>query len=159
MHIFATMTALALATLKVGDAAPDFTATDSAGAAVSLAALRAQGPVVLAFFPKPFTPGCSQEMAALQKGAEALKLRGVQVVAISRSDSPQMAKFKLDRGAGFPFVADDGRIIKLYDVAMTPLPMARRVTFLIDKQGLISHIYRGTEALDPAPILRALPPI
>jgi peroxiredoxin Q/BCP len=123
-------------TLKVGDVAPPFTASDSTGTARSLTKLLQAGPVVLAFYPKAFTPGCTKEMTTYSQRYKDLQSQAVTLLAISGDDAPTLQRFRDELKAGYHFVPDpQARLMELYGVRAWPLKIAKRVTFLIKPSG------------------------
>ncbi len=150
------MLTLTLATPKVGELAPDFTATDADGRVQALSTLVKQGPVILAFFPKAFTPGCTKELKAYGTQDAALKTAKAQLLAISADDRDKMAEFRTSLNATFSFIPDpDAKLITLYDVKVPVLTLASRTTFVIDGNRRIVSITTGNEAIDPKEALQA----
>ncbi len=162
MNVLSLTVSLLLAMPNVGDVAPEFAAPDSEGRMRTLSDLRRSGPVVLAFFPKAFTSGCTQELTAYSQRQSELTPFATQLVAISNDDAAKLRKFKEQLKAPYIFIPDeDSKIIGLYGVRMFPLKMAKRTTFVIDMQGKVARVERGGDALDPTPVvsaLKALPP-
>lgn len=154
---FATTSAAAVA---AGDKAPDFTATDSAGTTFALSALTPGRPVVLYFFPKSFTPGCTKQAAAFQAAADELGRLDAEVIGISGDD--RQAEFKKSMGLTFRLVSDaDGSLRKLYGVPSTFGILPGRVTYVIDAGGMVvktinsqldigSHVKESIKALEAA---------
>ncbi len=134
---------------QTGDTAPDFTAMDSDGHVVNLAALLKKGPTIIAFFPKAFTPGCTKELKAYSAD-DAIQAHTAQVIAISTDDATAMKKFKSAVGATYPLVPDpEGILVRLFGVKMPLINVAKRVTFVIGTNGKIEKVYSGDEAVDP----------
>jgi peroxiredoxin Q/BCP len=162
MNALSLTFSLLLAMPNLGDVAPEFSAPDTDGRIRTLSDLRHAGPVVLAFFPKAFTSGCTQELTNYTQRVSELAPFAAQVVAISNDDPAKLKKFKDQLKAPYIFIPDeDGKIIALYGVRMFPLKMAKRTTFVIDTQGKVVRVERGGDALDPTSVvnaLKALPP-
>ena len=157
MNVLSLTFSLLLAMPNVGDVAPEFSAPDSEGRMRTLSDLRRAGPVVLAFFPKAFTSGCTQELTTYSQRANELTPFATQLVAISSDDATKLKKFKEQLKAPYIFIPDEeGKIIALYGVRMFPLKMAKRTTFVIDTQGKVARVERGGDALDPTPVFNAL---
>lgn len=135
--------------LQVGDAAPDFALPGSDGQSHSLSALRGKI-VVLAWYPRAFTPGCTSECTSLSKSGAQLKELGVVYFAAS-TDSPEKNRdFAKSVGADYPILSDPtGSVAKAYGV-LTPIGFANRTTFIIDAQGVIRHIESSVETSDHA---------
>lgn len=142
--------ALLSATPAVGAVAPDFTVTDIDGNSLVLSKLVEQGPVILAFFPKAFTGGCTKEMQAYRdRFAEISKLNG-KVLAVSMDDKETLTKWRAELKAPQTFVADpEGALVKQYDVKMAVLGMAQRHTFVIGPGRKILEHTEGGDSIDP----------
>lgn len=142
---------------QAGDLAPTFSAKDCDGRPVVLARLLQQGPVLLAFFPKAGTSGCSQEMKNYRELAPQLAPLGAQVLAISHDDAPTLRAFRAEVGASFTFVPDPGReLMALYDVRQRITRMAKRVTFLVQRDGRIARVAEGKNAIDPSEMIESM---
>lgn len=148
------------AAVSAGDKAPDFTATDSGGTTFALSSLTPGRPVVLYFFPKSFTPGCTKQAAAFQSAADDLARLDAEVIGISGDD--RQAEFKESMQLTFKLVSDaDGALRKLYGVPSTFGILPGRVTYVIDAQGMVvktinsqldisSHVQESIKALETA---------
>ena len=126
---------------KAGAAAPRVEGKDQDGKTWKLADMAGKKVVLLYFYPKDDTPGCTKEACGLRDRMADLKQDGVEVVGVSfdSADSHQkfIAKYKLN----FPLLADaDGKIADAYGVRITGRDMARRVSFLIGLDGKIAHV-------------------
>lgn len=140
---FALITTVALAQdkLKVGDKAPDTVGKNQNGEVWSLADLLGKSAVILYFYPKDNTPGCTLEACGLRDRMSDLKNAGVEVVGVSLDDAVSHKKFIADHNLNFSLLADtEGKIVTAYGVKMEGKNMARRVSFLIGKDGIIKHI-------------------
>ena len=136
-------------TLKVGDRAPDFSLSDQNGQLVKLTDFRGKKPVVLAFYPKASTPGCTREVTAYQGDISKFHAAGAQVLGISLDRPDKNRKFAEQTGASFPLLCDtEKQIAKAYGVLHFTRLFANRVTFVIDKGGIIRHIEEGSDAID-----------
>jgi thioredoxin-dependent peroxiredoxin len=122
--------------LRPGDPAPDFTATDHHGRRVTLADLLAQGAVVLFFYPKAHTGGCTAETCHFRDLGAEFAAAGAQRVGISRDDVGTQASFAEEQGLDYPLLADpDGSVARLFG-AKRPGPLwSRRSTVVIDEDG------------------------
>lgn len=133
-------------TLSVGQPAPDFTATDQHGKPVSLAQFRGKQ-VVLYFYPKDSTPGCTAQACNLRDNHTALTAAGYVVLGVS-TDSPKRHQNFIDKNQlPFTLIADEDRQVhELYGTWQMKKFMGReymgtvRTTFIIDEQGCISDI-------------------
>ena len=133
--------------LQRGAAAPDFTLPDSRGELRSLAEFQGAW-LLLYFYPKDDTPGCTTEACAFRDGYVELRQRGVQVVGISTDDSHSHQAFAKKHQLPFPLLSDvDGRTAERYGAlwSLGPVRLAKRHSFLIDASGNIARIYRSVD--------------
>ncbi len=139
-------------TLKVGDAAPDFTLPSTDGKPVTLSSFRGKENVVLAFFPAAFTGGCTAEMQKYQLGIDKFKGAATQVFGISTDNTPSQKEFGAKLNLTFPLLSDfaDRKVAKAYGVLMPDRGMANRVTFVIDQDGNVTFMEQGKAAVDTA---------
>ncbi len=118
--------------MNTGDLAPDFTALDQSGSEVRLSELVADGPVVLFFYPKAFTPGCTKETCHFRDLAGAFAEVGAQRVGISADDTSIQAKFDAVYELDIPLLSDpDREIAKRYGVKRPGILLNKRQTFVI----------------------------
>src|SRR5215210_6008031 len=139
----------AQAALPVGTKAPDFTTTGAVGGKPFKLHLKQQlrkGPVVLYFFPKAFTKGCTLEARAFSEASGDFRKAGARVIGMSADDLPTLKRFSVEecRNA-FPVATASPATIKAYDVAM-PLVgkvtnMANRTSYVIDRNGRITFVH------------------
>lgn len=128
--------------LKVGDEAPDFSAPTANGTTISLHSLRGKW-VVLYFYPKAFTPGCTAETIRFRDNYEELKGLGAEVLGISVDDLETQCKFADRYQVTFPILSDSSRVIsRSYDVLWPLLSRNKRFTFVIDGKGVVRAIFR-----------------
>ncbi len=148
--------ALLSATPNVGELAPDFTVKDIDGKELTLSKLVEQGPVILAFFPKAFTGGCTKEMQGYRdRYAEIQKMKG-NIIAVSMDDAATLVKWRAELKAPQTFVADpDGKLVKLFDAKMPVLGMASRHTFVIGPGRKIVEHTEGSDSIDPSKAVSA----
>jgi peroxiredoxin len=134
--------------LKIGDPLPDFEALATDGCSVRTAALKGK-PVVLFFFPKAFTPGCTRETKGFRDEYPTLARRGVQIVGVSTDPLDAQCRFAEWAGVPFPLVADlDRTISKRFGVLWPVLGVAKRVTFVADVEGIIRHVFHHELRVD-----------
>jgi peroxiredoxin Q/BCP len=132
---------------KAGEAAPDFKLPDQNGQVHTLQEYRGKW-LVLYFYPKDDTPGCTQEACAFRDDLHQLTELGAQVVGISVDDSTSHAEFAKKYHLPFPLLADKTTEVAARYGVLTNLVLikvARRYTFLIDPQGKISKVYDKVE--------------
>lgn len=130
--------------LQLGDQAPDFTLPTDKGDAFHLAAQRGQA-VVLYFYPKDDTPGCTAEACAFRdQYADFLDL-GAVVVGVSADSEASHQRFSQKHRLPFPLLADpSGALRKMYEVPRALLGLLPgRVTFVIDAAGKIAYIFNS----------------
>lgn len=124
--------------LSVGDTAPAFTAKDTNGNTVSLSDLAGKT-VVLYFYPKDDTPGCTKQACSFRDNYAAFKERDAVVLGVSYDDEASHQAFTEKFNLPFPLLADtDGAIAKAYDVEGGGY--AKRVTYVIGGDGTITHV-------------------
>ena len=136
------------AALAIGAAAPDFSADAAVGGQAfkfKLAEALKQGPVVLYFYPKAFTSGCTVEAHQFAEATDKFKTHGVTVIGMSNDDIDTLKKFSVEACRNKFAVAADagGKVIKDYDVALKMVPgtMADRVSYLIGKDGKVAAVH------------------
>ena len=136
----------AIAALKVGAKAPDFTTTGAVGGKafkLHLAAQLKKGPVVLYFFPKAFTSGCTAEAHAFSESIGAYKKAGAQVIGMSADNLDTLKDFSVKecRNA-FPVATASPATQKAYDVAWAAHPgLTTRTSYVIDRHGKIVMVH------------------
>jgi thioredoxin-dependent peroxiredoxin len=132
---------------KAGETAPLFTGTDQDGKEFKLADLIGKKVVLLYFYPKDFTGGCTKEACGLRDRMGDLSADNVEVVGVSHDSVDSHKKFADEYKLNFTLIADpDGKIIAAYDTKMPALAMSKRVSFLIGLDGKIVHV---TNAMSP----------
>ncbi len=129
--------------IKVGDTAPDFTLPSQKGSPVSLRDLRGKA-VVLYFYPKDDTPGCTTESCAFRDQYEVFKTSGAEVIGVS-SDSPEShQKFAAKYQLPFTLLSDKGdQVRKQYGATAAFGLFPGRVTYVIDPQGVVQYIFNS----------------
>ena len=132
--------------LKIGDLAPDFTLADKNGQAVSLSDFRGKK-VVLYFYPKDNTPGCTRQACAFAGAYAEFQNRGVEVIGVSRDSVASHVKFAEKFGLPFVLLSDPDRVaIEAYGVWQEKKMCGKvsmgvvRTTYLIDEQGVIIDV-------------------
>ncbi|WP_439100523.1 peroxiredoxin [Congregibacter sp.] len=127
------------AELKVGDRAPNFTLQASDGETYDLADYRGKQAVVLAWFPRAFTSGCTVECKSLAENGDEIRKFDVTYFMASTDPVEKNAEFADETKADFPLLSDpDGEVARAYGVFTRGF--ARRYTFYIDVDGVITHI-------------------
>jgi peroxiredoxin len=134
------------AALKVGDKAPDFTTTGAVGGKefkIHLADQLRKGPVVLYFFPKAFTSGCTAEAHAFSASIGDFKKAGAQVIGMSADDLKTLHDFSTrECRSAFPVATATPQVQKAYDVAWAAHPgITTRTSYVIDRSGKIVMVH------------------
>ena len=128
--------------VAVGDIAPDFTLPDQRGEPARLHDLLGHKTVVLYFYPKDATPGCSLEARAFRDSYEAFTARGAEVIGVSSDSVRSHRRFAARHHLPFRLLSDsDGAVRELYGVERTLGFLPGRVTYVIDKAGLVRQVY------------------
>jgi len=139
-----------------GATAPEFSAPATNGKTITLSEFKGKKAVVLAFFPKIFTGGCTKEMSGYRDIAARFADADAQVLGATIDPVEDVKKFSDSLKLPFPILADkDGTVAKAYGVDNGG--HADRVTFVIDKEGKVVKTFSGKDALDPAPALDSCP--
>lgn len=141
--------------LSVGDTAPSFTVSDTNGSPVSLSQFAGKT-VVIYFYPKDDTPGCTKEACSFRDSYGEYQGKDIVVLGVSMDSEASHQQFTDKFSLPFPLLADvDGAITKAYDVDGGGY--AKRVTYVINGDGKISHVYTSIQTESHASdILKAL---
>ncbi|MBB6500538.1 thioredoxin-dependent thiol peroxidase [Pedobacter cryoconitis] len=137
--------------LKEGQKAPEFTAADQDGNTISLNQFQGKK-VVLYFYPKDDTPGCTAEACDFRDNYQGLKAQGIVVLGVSVDDEKSHQKFATKHNLPFTLLADtDKKIVEAYGVWGEKNMYGKkymgtnRTTFVIDENGLIAHIIKKVD--------------
>ena len=129
--------------VKAGDRAPDFALPDADGKEVRLADLRGK-PVVLYFYPKDDTPGCTKEACSFRDQYEDFRDAGAVVIGVSSDSGESHKKFAEKYRLPFTLISDrDGAVRKRYGVPATLGLLPGRVTFVIDPDGVVRKVFNS----------------
>lgn len=149
--------------LEVGTVAPQFTATLDNGEMFNLAEWRGRKHVVLYFYPKDDSPGCTREACAFRDNYEPITALDAIIVGVSTDSADSHQRFREKYNLPFPLIPDtDTRLSKLYDARGILGLTTARITYVIDKRGLIQGAFRhevrgiGDHIGDAARTLREL---
>jgi peroxiredoxin Q/BCP len=149
---------LGATSLKVGDKAPDFTLTDQDGKPVTLSKALEAGPVILAFYPKAFTPGCTKQNSNFRDKYAEVEQKGAQVFGVSTDTVETQKKFKAEYQLPYSLLSDpDGKVAKQYSGTIAVVGLASRANFVIGQDGKIAQIVEGGDAVDPNAAIAACP--
>ena len=128
--------------LDVGQAAPDLLLPDQHGRERRLSELWAKGPVVLYFYPKDETAGCTAEACAFRDAYQSFSDAGAEVVGVSKDEVADHASFATHHRLPFVLLSDaHGVARRAYDVKRTLGIIEGRVTYVIDRRGVIAHAF------------------
>jgi thioredoxin-dependent peroxiredoxin len=130
--------------LPVGSQVPDVSAPDQSGTVQSLAAERGH-PVVVYFYPKDGTPGCTTEACAFRDAWDRYKTAGVEVFGVSADDVKSKEQFAKEERLPFPVLADPERKWSTAFGVSTSLGMMSRVSFLIGPDGKVAKVYANVD--------------
>jgi len=134
------------AALKPGDAAPDFTAQATLGGkefSFSLAEALKKGPVVLYFFPKAFTKGCTAEAREFAEATAQFTAAGATLIGMSADDIDTLHKFSTQEcSSKFPVAGDPSlKVIKAFDAVMENRNLSDRISYVISRDGKVVYAY------------------
>lgn len=135
--------------LQVGDRAPDFTAQTHTGQTIRLADFVGQRGLVLFFYPRDGTPVCTQEACSFRDSYEQFTAAGVEVIGVSGDSTSSHQEFAQRHQLSFPLISDTGGTLrKAFGVSSILGLIPGRVTFVIDREGIIRLIYSALFASD-----------
>lgn len=145
-----------MATLNEGSKAPNFKGKDQAGNTISLSDYKGKK-LILFFYPKDNTPGCTAEACSLRDNYKALQKSGFELLGVSVDDEKSHQKFITKFDLPFPLLADtDQKVVNAYGVWVEKSMYGRtymgtaRKTFIIDENGKIAHIIEKVDTKDHA---------
>jgi peroxiredoxin Q/BCP len=148
--------------LKTGDKAPEFTSKDQNGNQISLVQFKGKK-VVLYFYPKDDTPGCTAEACDFRDNYQGLKAKGIEVLGVSIDDEQSHQKFINKHSLPFTLLADtDKTIVESYGVWGEKNMYGKkymgtnRTTFIINEHGIIDHIITKVDSKSPTAQVLAL---
>ncbi|MFC4033021.1 peroxiredoxin [Streptomyces polygonati] len=127
--------------LQVGDKAPDFTLPDQSGAPVTLSDRLTQKVVVLYFYPKDNTKGCTIEACSFRDSYETFTEAGAEVIGVSSDTVASHEKFAGRHELPFILLADTDKAVRKQYGATTLGVVPGRITFVIDQEGVIRHTF------------------
>jgi len=128
--------------VTVGDKAPDFRLLDQNGNEVCLADFLGKKAVVLYFYPKDETPGCTKEACGFRDSYEEFVKAGAEVIGISGDSAARHKAFAESHRLPFRLLADEGSgVRKAYGAPATLWILPGRVTYVIDKSGVVRHVF------------------
>jgi peroxiredoxin Q/BCP len=147
LSVLCVVTVAAAAELKVGDPAPPFSLKGSDGKTYSLDQFKGKSAVVVAWFPKAFTKGCTKECQSLRENSKALHDLKVAYFTASVDTPDENKKFAESLNLDYPILSDpDKTVAKEYGVLNPQRGFANRWTFYIDKDGVLKEIDKSVNA-------------
>jgi len=150
-------------TLEAGDRAPEFALPDQDGAVHRLRDYRGRA-VVLYFYPRDFTPGCTAQACSLRDASAGIVAEGAAILGVSADSSESHRRFRAEHGLPFPLLADEGaKVAARYGswgektlYGRTSIGMTRS-TFIVGPDGLLLRVWKRARAADHgATVLKAL---
>ncbi len=142
--------------LKAGDAAPNFSALDEQGNTISLGDYKGKKLVVF-FYPKASTPGCTSEACNLNDNFDRFQAQGYEILGVSADSAKRQLNFKTKYGFQYPLLADEDKsVIEAFGVWGPKKFMGKeydgihRTTFVIDDKGRIEHVISKVKTKDHA---------
>lgn len=125
-----------------GEVAPDFELPDAEGRSVRLSDFRGRKAVVLYFYPKDDTPGCTKEACTFRDQFEAFTRAGAEVIGVSSDDGASHRAFAKRHRLPFTLLSDAGGVVrKRYGIPATLGLLPGRVSFVIDRNGVVRHVF------------------
>jgi peroxiredoxin Q/BCP len=129
--------------LSVNQEAPDFTLEDAFGNKYTLSDHRGKSPIVVYFYPKASTPGCTKQACGIRDEWSKFQENNIQVLGISVDSKEDIGKFIENYKLNFPLLSDSSKSVsKAYGV-LNKFGMSSRVTFIIDRNGKIAEIIKN----------------
>jgi len=128
--------------VKAGDPAPDFEGPTSDGSRLGLKDFLGKKNVVLYFYPKDDTPGCTKEACSFRDNLQPIRDMGAEIIGVSLDSIQSHSKFASKYGLSFPLISDkEKRIANAYGVLKDTGTSTNRVTFIIDKTGKVAKVF------------------
>jgi len=135
--------------IEVGDPAPDIQMETHRGDMISLADYKGSNPVVLFFYPKDGTPVCTKEACAFRDAHEIFAIADAVIIGVSGDTIERHRSFAESHDLPYVLVSDtDGQVRKAFGVKRTMGIMPGRVTYVIDREGIVQHVFRAAFAAD-----------
>lgn len=136
---------MSTARVGVGDRFPDFTLPDQSGKPFALSETLGKGAVVLFFYPKDGTAGCTQEVCSFRDASDDFRAAGATVAGISSDNATSHERFAAQHGLGYPLLSDvGGALRKKVGVPRAMLGLVEgRVTYVLDSTGTVRHCFES----------------
>lgn len=131
--------------LKEGDKAPAFTLQDANGKTYTLSEFQGKSPVVVYFYPKAGTPGCTKEACGIRDDFKKFSENNIQVFGVSVDSKEEIKEFADEYSLNFPLLSDESKEVSKEYGVLNNFGVSSRVTFIIDKEGKIAKIMRDID--------------
>ena len=130
--------------VKIGDALPDFVLPDENGNPVDICDYKCNEPIIIFFYPKDDTPGCTIEACAFRDNYDEFKLNGAIIIGISADDPTSHLKFKKKYSLPIKLLSDeDSAVHKMFGVTKTLGLLPGRTTYISDRKGFVQRIFNS----------------
>ncbi len=128
--------------VKAGEKAPDFEGPTADGTRIGLRDFLGKKNVVLYFYPKDDTPGCTKEACSFRDNLDPIRAMGAEIIGVSLDGTESHKKFAAKYGLQFPLISDGAKkIATSYGVLKDSKTSVNRVTFVIDKDGMVAKVF------------------
>jgi peroxiredoxin Q/BCP len=131
--------------ISVGDLAPNFTLEDHENNSFTLSDFRGKSPVVVYFYPKASTPGCTKQACGVRDDYSKFDQKGIKIFGISVDSKEDIKEFVQEYDLNFPLLSDNSKEISKAFGVLNNIGKASRITFIIDKEGKIANIIRDVD--------------
>jgi peroxiredoxin Q/BCP len=131
--------------IKPGILAPDFTLQDITGKEFKLSSYREKSPVVIYFYPKASTPGCTKQACGIRDNFSQFADKGIEVFGISVDSKEDIKKFAQEYSLNFTLLSDESKEVSQKYGVLNKLGFSSRITFIVDRTGNIAHILRDVD--------------
>ncbi|MGE5679470.1 MAG: peroxiredoxin [Bacillota bacterium] len=131
--------------LKEGQPAPNFTLQDAYGKSYTLSSYKGKTPVVIYFYPKASTPGCTKEACSFRDNISKFNEQDIPVFGVSVDSKEKIKEFIDQYKLNFPLLSDESKNVSREYGVLNKLGVSSRITFIIDKEGKINTILRDVD--------------
>lgn len=126
--------------LSIGSQAPDFILQDANGKEYSLSSFKGKNPVIIYFYPKANTAGCTKQACGIRDDLSKFEKNNIKVLGISTDSKKEIAEFINNYKLNFPLLSDSSKEVSKNYKVLSESGYAKRVTFIIDKKGEIRNV-------------------
>lgn len=131
--------------IKIGDSAPDFSLQDHNGKTYQLSSYKGKSPVILYFYPKANTPGCTTQACGIRDEFSQFTENNIAVLGVSVDSKDALKEFIDEHSLNFPLLSDENKSVSEIYGVLNNIGFSNRITFIIDKEGKISEIIRDVD--------------